>query len=129
MGWWRFVKLSLEAMIEPADAAACDRAMEQLARESRLGAALHRASWIIRSAWSHSRTRRGIAAIGRHLTPMRLRGWLLVVVGTTALVLNASKPTPVGPLSALLPSLVVAGGVLVMLMARPLSRALANRNS
>ena len=130
MGWWKFARLSLEALTEPrADVVARDRAMEQLARESRLGAALHRASWIIRSAWRDSRARAAAAAIGNRLAPVRVRGWIVAVAGVTALGLNAVKPMPLGPLSWVVPSLVVAAGVLIMLLAGPLSRAMSHRNS
>ena len=130
MGWWRFTRLALEALTKaPADVAACDRAMEQLARESRLGAAVHRASWALRASWSDSRARAMAAALGGHLTPMRTRGWAVSVVGATALVMNRLKPTPAGPLSWVLPAAVIGAGVLMMLMAAPLTRALADRNS
>jgi hypothetical protein len=130
MGWWRFARLALEALTDSnADAPACDRAMEQLARESRLGAALHRLSWIVRSAWRESRARSVLTTVGDQLRPIRLRGWIIVVAGATALGLNAMKPVSAGPLSALLPSLIVAAGVVIMLMAGPLSRALSNRTS
>lgn len=130
MGWWRFTRLALEALTEaPADAAACDRAMEQLARDSRLGAALHRVSGVIRAAWSGSRTRSAAVALGTALTPVRIRGWVVAVAGATALAMNALKPTPVGPLGWVLPSFVIAAGVLMMLMAVPLTRAILHRNS
>jgi len=131
MGWWRFTRLTIEAMTRAdRDAAAdCDRAMEQLARDSRLGAALHRVSWIVRSAWSSSWARVMAAAAGRLLSPMRVRGWVIAVAGATALAMNAIKPTPAGPLSWVLPSIVVAAGVLMMLAAGPLTRAILYRNS
>ena len=130
MGWWRFTRLALEALTEPkADVGACDRAMEQLARESRLGAALHRGSWIIRSAWRDSRARTIAEAAGSRLTPIRVRGWIVTLAGVTALGLNAVKPMSAGPLSSVVPSLVVAAGVLIMLLAGPLARALSHRNS
>ena len=130
MGWWRFTRLALEALTAPkADTASCDRAMEQLARDSALGGALHRMSWMIRAAWRESRTRALLAPRRAALTPVRARGWMLIVAGATVLVLNALKPTPVGPLSALVPSLVIVAGALVMLMARPLERAILHRTS
>jgi hypothetical protein len=130
MGWWRFARLALSALTTPrADTAACDRAMEQLARDSRLGGALHRASWTIRAAWLDSRVCATAAAWAADVKPLRMRGWVIVVTGVTVLALNAVKPTPVGPLSALVPSLVIVAGVLVILMAGPLSRALLHRNS
>jgi hypothetical protein len=129
MGWWRFTRLALEALTTPADTASCDRAMEQLARESRIGATLHRVSWTIRAAWLDSRARRLLAGVAGGVAPLRMRGWIMVVTGATVLALNAIKPTPVGPLSALVPSLVIVAGVLVMLMAGPLSRAILHRTS
>ena len=130
MGWWKFVRLALEALTEPkADVIACDRAMEQLARDSRLGAALHRASWIVRSAWRDSRARTAAEAAGSRFGPVRVRGWIVTVAGTTALGLNGVKPMSAGPLSWAVPSLVVAAGVLIMLLAGPLARALSHRNS
>ncbi len=127
MGWWRFTRLALEALTSPIDVAECDRAMEQLARESRLGAALHRVSWSVRAAWAGSRTRRAAVVIAAPLAPIRLRGWAIVVAGATAFVLDRLKPRPVGPMSALMPSLVIAAGVLIMLAAGPLARAIAGR--
>ena len=130
MGWWRFARLALEALTGPkADVAACDRAMEQLARESRLGAALHRGSWIVRSAWRDSRARTASASIGSQLASVRVRGWIVTVAGATALGLNAVKPVPNGPLSSAVPVLVAAAGALMMLFAGPLARAIAHRNS
>ena len=130
MGWWRFTRLALEALTAaPADPSACDRAMERLARDSRLGAALHRASWIVRAAWSGSRARAIALSAGDMLAPMRVRGWAVAVAGVTALAMNALKPTPAGPLSWVLPSIVIVAGVLMMLMAGPLTRALLHRNS
>ena len=130
MGWWRFTRLAIEALTAPkADTTACDRSMEQLARGSRLGAGMHRLSWIIRAAWRDSRARSVSTAIGDQLAPMRIRGWVVVVAGATTMGLNAIKPVPAGPLSSLLPSLVIVAGVLIMLMAGPLSRAVSNRTS
>jgi hypothetical protein len=134
MGWWRFTRLAIESLTRPGDgrdgvAVECDRAMEQLARESRIGAALHRASWIVRGAWRSSRARAIAMAAGRLLSPVRMRGWVVAVAGTTTLAMNAIKPTPVGPLSWLLPSLVIAVGLLMVLAAGPLTRAILNRNS
>ena len=130
MGWWRFTRLALEALTAPkADTVSCDRAMEQLARDSRLGGVMHRVSGMIRAAWSDSRARSAVAAAGRQLTGLRVRGWVVVVTGATALGMNAIKPTPVGPLSWVLPSIVIVAGVAVMLMAGPLARAILHGTS
>jgi hypothetical protein len=129
MGWWRFTRLALEALTTPADVASCDGAMEQLARESRIGGALHRLSWAMRAAWPDSRARAISSAVLVDVMPLRARGWIMIVTGATALLLNAIKPTPAGPLIALVPSIVIVAGVLVMLMAGPLSRAILHRTS
>ena len=130
MGWWLFTRSALEALTTPpANVAGCDRAVLALARDSRIGAALHRASWIVRSAWRDSRARTAAEAAGSRFGPVRVRGWIVTVAGATALGLNAVKPMSAGPLSSVVPSLVVAAGVLIMLLAGPLARALSHRNS
>jgi len=45
------------------------------------------------------------------------------------LTLTERGPVAAGPLSWLVPSLVIIAGVLVMLMAAPLARAASDRNS
>ena len=87
------------------------------------------ARWMIRAARSDSRTRSAVAAVGRRLTGLRVRGWVVVVAGVTALGMNAVKPTPVGPLSWVLPSIVIVAGVAIMLMAGPLGRVILHRTS
>ena len=101
----------------------------QLARESRIGAALHHLSRMIRTAWLNSGARQILSDVLARLVPIRIRGFVMVVTGATALALEALKPTPVGPLGSLVPSLVIVAGVLVMLMAGPLSRAILHRTS
>ena len=130
MGWWRFTRLALEALTRPkADVDSCDRAMEQLARESWLGSQMHRLSGSVRTAWLHSRTRATAATIGRELAPapdasaFRVAGWIVSVTGATILALDAIKPRPVGPLSWMVPSLLVVAGLLLMLAAAPVARA------
>jgi len=134
-GWWNFSRRAIEALTAPADITANDRAVRDLARDSALGAALHDASRIVRRSWSDSRARAAAWTLRDALTPesavqqFRIRGWMAVVAGATVLALNAVKPVPVGPLSSLVPSLVITAGMLVMLMAAPLARASADRRS
>jgi hypothetical protein len=134
MRWWFLTRSAIEALTRPhADTNACDDAVEQLARSSWIGAITHRASLVIRSAWATSWTRGAAHAIGSELMPRsdvtawRIRGWIAVVCGVTVLGLDSVKPTPIGPLSWLLPSLIVAAGLLTMVMASPLARAVADR--
>jgi hypothetical protein len=134
MGWWTFTRSAIEALTAPIDVAATDRAVRDLARDSRLGAALHRASRIVRRSWTDSRLRAvaalaGTRAGGSAARAFRVRGWVAVVAGVTILGLHAVKPVPVGPLSSLVPSLVIVVGVLLMLMAAPVARASAGRES
>ena len=135
MGWWVFTRSALEALTRPrADVGACDRDVEQLAHDSRIGAALHRVSRTIDAAWTHSLLLRVVGATAADLSPTpaagwRMSGWIAVVAGATILGLDAVKPVPIGPLSWMLPSAVVAGGVVTMLLAAPLSRAAADRHS
>jgi hypothetical protein len=135
MGWWTFTRSAIEALTAPVDVAATDRAVRDLARDSRLGAVLHRASWTVRRSWTDSRLRAAAAALAGTLAgrsaahAFRLRGWVAVVAGMTILGLYAVKPVPVGPLSSLVPSLVIVVGVGLMLMAGPMARASADRHS
>jgi hypothetical protein len=128
-----FTRSAIEALTAPVDVAATDRAVRNLARHSRLGAALHRASRIVRRSWTDSRPRAAAAALAGTLAggsaahAFRVRGWVAVVAGVTILGLYAVKPVPVGPLSSLVPSLVIVVGVMLMLMASPVARAGADR--
>jgi hypothetical protein len=135
MGWWTFTRSAIEALTAPVDTAAADRAVRDLARDSRLGAALHRASRIARRSWMDSRLRAAAAALAGTLAgrsaadAFRVRGWVAVVAGMTILGLYAVKPVPVGPLSSLVPSLVIVVGGLLILMAAAVARASADRHS
>jgi hypothetical protein len=136
MGWWRFVRSAIEALTPPPeDASACDRAVRDLARESRLGALAHRTSRLVRTTWGSSRARAMTIAIARDLTPhppaaaIRVRGWIAVATAVTVLGLDTLKPVPAGPLTWLVPSLAIAAGLLTMLMASPLARAAADRHA
>ncbi len=136
MGWWLFTRSAIRALTEPsADAAACDRAMEALARQSAIGRVLHRCSVVIRSAWFNSRARAAAAAFAGTVMPradvksVRIGGWMAALTGVTALALDALKPMPVGPLWWLVPSLVIAAGLLAMLTAPWMARAAADRRA
>jgi hypothetical protein len=135
MGWWFFTRSAIEALTEPADAAACDREVGRLARDSAIGSAAHRIGQFAREGWAASYARALVIAIARDLTPAppaaawRVRGWIACVAGVTILLLNWMKPVPIGPLAWLLPSAITAAGVLTMIMAGPLSRAAADRRA
>ena len=133
-GWWAFALGVLEGLTAPAaDTPACDRALEQLARASRLGSLTHRVSWTVRRAWLASRVRAELSRWAGDLTPaapaaaVRVRAAIVAVAGATAFVLNAAKPMPVGPLSWIVPAALLACGLLAILVAGPLASAIADR--
>lgn len=134
MGWWDFAVRAFGALTTPrADIDACDRAVEQLARDSRAGAAVHHVSVVIRRAWASSAFRSSANALFGMLTPSsppaswRVAGWMVAVIGATALGLNTLALIPIGPLTWVVPSALVAAGMVVMAAAGPLSRAAADR--
>ena len=136
-GWWDFAVRALTALTTPADTDACDRGVEQLARESVVGNMLHRASTVVRQAWLTSWFRSVAMPLAAALTqspasapwmPWRVAGWMIAVTGATALGLNQLAPIPLGPLTWVVPSALVAVGLLVMAGAAPLSRAAADRD-
>lgn len=135
MGWWFFTRSAVEALTTPADVEACDRSVTELTRESRLAGFIDACSRGAQRAWMHSSTRMGVRALRDALTPdsgaatIRIRGWVAVVTGLTILVLNALKPVPVAPMTALVPVLIVVAGALCMVTAAPLARAAADRRS
>ncbi len=132
-GWWAFAVRAFAALTARADIDACDRAVEQLARESRIGALLHRVSAAIRHAWLSSWSQAfasRLAAILRSESPAsawRVGGWMTAVTGATALALNQLALIPMGPLTWVVPAGLAAAGVAVMAAAAPLSRAADDR--
>ena len=135
MGWWFFTRSALEGLTRPkADIAACDRDVERLAHDSRLGALLHDVSRSIDAAAANSMMRKSVVSLAAVLSPStmtgwRMGGWIAVVSGLTILGLDAIKPTPIGPLSWLLPSIIVIAGLLTMMLAGPLARAADDRRT
>lgn len=132
-GWWTFAVRTFAALTTRADVDACDRAVEQLARDSHVGALLHRTSVAIRQAWLASWSRAlasRLAVVLMSASPAsawRVGGWMTAVTGATALALNQLALMPMGPLTWVVPSGLVAAGVAVMAAAAPLSRAAADR--
>jgi hypothetical protein len=133
-GWWHFAVRALTALTTPrADIDACDRAVEQLARNSVAGSAVHHVSAAIRRAWAGSFVRAStlsLVAMVDSAPPVmvwRAAGWMIAVAGATAWGLDSLAPIPIGPLSWIMPVSLVAAGVFVMAVAAPLSRAAADR--
>jgi len=129
-GWWVFARRALEALSAPrADTAACDRAVEQLTRDSWLGSAADRSGATIGRAWRHSRLNQAASWLSGQLMPLppaaviRVAGWTIAVAGGTVLLLNATKPMPVGPLSWVVPAALAGAGLLLMAVAGPIALA------
>jgi hypothetical protein len=133
-GWWDFAVGAATALTSPrTNVDACDRTLEALARESRIGRAIHRLSVVSRSAWASSRVRSMLTRFASMLTSgsgtsrWRIAGWMVTVTGATALGLSRLGTIPAGPLTWVVPVLLVASGIFVMAAAAPLSRAAADR--
>jgi hypothetical protein len=133
-GWWDFAMRAFALLTEPrADIERCDRDVEALARSSAACNALHRLSLAVRREWALSRSRRAaVAAAGalRSEVPAvrwRIAGWMVSVVGVTALVGSRFATSPNGPLAWVMPALLVTIGLFVMVCAAPLARAAADR--
>ena len=133
-GWWHFAVRALTALTAPrADIDACDRAVERLARESVTGAAVHSTSLTIRRAWMASHVRAWASSLITTLAPAppaaawRVAGWMVSVVGATALGLNRFASIPIDALNWVVPAALVAAGLLLMAVAAPLARAAADR--
>jgi hypothetical protein len=132
-GWWDFAVRALSAVTAPADVDGCDRAVEDLARQSLVGRGLHRASEIMQAGWSSSRFRAAADACARILMSgppaahWRIGGWMLTVIGVTAVAVNPLSTYAPGPLTWIVPSVIAVFGLFVMALAAPLSRAAADR--
>ncbi|HUK35192.1 MAG TPA: hypothetical protein VLV86_14840 [Vicinamibacterales bacterium] len=133
-GWWQFAVRAVSLLIAPpADPNCCDRAVEDLARDSRVGAGLHATSLAVRRAWANSATRSiaaslvAVMTLPTEIAAWRVGGWMIAAVGGTALVLERFAPISNGPLVWMLPAAIVATGIFVMAAAGPLSRAAADR--
>ena len=134
MGWWQFAVRGFALLTTPrAEVARCDRDVEALARDSAIGDLLHTMSLVIRRARTGSDTRSAIRrlfaafAAYDHVDAWRVKGWILVVVGATALILNPLATHDAGPLIWVTPALLVVAGLFAMAFAAPLARAAADR--
>jgi len=133
-GWWTFTRRAAEWLIAPpGDPAGCDRAVERLARESWLGSRARCAAATVGDAWRQSRSRVITSALGNDLMPapvagaIRAAGWTMILASATALTLNVFRPLSPGPLTWVVPAVVVVIGVLMMVASAPLARAFGDR--
>jgi hypothetical protein len=134
--WWHSAIALASGLTPPRpDVAASDRAAEMVVRESRLFGAVHAAGAAGRRAWPHARSRAwslriaaGWAALSG-AERVRAAGVAACVGGLTAILVQAAKPVPVGPLSWVLPAAVAGLGLLASIAAGPLARASADKRS
>jgi hypothetical protein len=133
-GWWTFTRRAVEWLTAPpGDTIGCDREVERLARESWLGSRARRAAATVGTAWRQSRSRAITSALVNDLMPapaaaaIRAAGWTMIVASATALTLNMFRPVSSGPLTWVVPAVVVVIGVLMMVASAPLARAFGDR--
>lgn len=133
-GWWDFAVRAFALLTSPrADIDRCDRDVEALARDSVVGTAVHESSLAVRRAWSTSRARAAAVAVMMSLVPVggaggwRVAGWMTAVAGATALLLRPLDTLRPGPLTWIVPAVLVVAGAAMMAAAGPLSRAAADR--
>jgi hypothetical protein len=86
-------------------------------------------------AWSESRLRLTldpvVQDVGR-LDPtesIQMVGWMIAVAASIALMLQILEPTPVGPVSWLLPTSCIVGGMVLLAGAQAIAAWLRNRTS
>src|SRR5262249_52662816 len=133
-GWWDFAVRAIALLTTPrADVDRCDRDVATLARTSVVGGALHSVSLATRRAWVASRVHASAYWLASALRPRadaaawRVAGWMIAVIGATALVVSQLPPSLTGPVRGVVPALLVAPGLLIMAAAAPLARAAADR--
>ena len=133
-GWWTFTRRAVEWLTAPpGDTVGCDRDVERLARESWLGSRARRAAATVGDAWRQSLSRAITTALVSGLRPapaaaaIRAAGWTMTVASATALTLNAFRPLSSGPLTWVIPAVVVVIGVLMMVGSAPLAHAFGDR--
>jgi hypothetical protein len=129
---WTFLNDAIRALTQPpADAALCDRRVEALARDSRIGRALSGLS----VAWSRAaRDSAVVRACRRHVMPLangsivdrvRAVGVVVAVASATTLILRTLS-TENDPFSWMLPALAGAVALAAIAAANAIARAIAH---
>jgi hypothetical protein len=133
--WARAVSLTAALSQPRTDVEAADAAFEALWKESAIARLAGRGAQAFGAAWIDSRARsacgRVAAAIGARGSESAIRAtsWMIVVAAATALALDATRPTPVGWYSLVLPGLFAAAGLAAFAAAGALARAWRDRQS
>lgn len=134
--WWSFAERAAARLTAPRiNADGTDADVGRVLSASRLSAVLSSVVSIFERAWRHAWLAQ---AARRTITPwltlptaskIRMIGWITTVAGGTALLVQALRPMPVGPLSWLLPLTAAAGGALAATTAGLLAGWIASPRS
>lgn len=133
--WSRAVSCAAALSHPRTDVDAADEAFESLVRASAMARLSHAIGRTVHAAWNDSLARslashlaRRIGALDREAA-LRAAGWMMIVASSTALLLGAVEPAPVGPFGLMLPAACAAAGLALMAAAGPLARAMGRRSS
>jgi hypothetical protein len=127
--------VSLAAMLSQprTDVEASDAAFVALLQESAIARAAGLVARAMETAWTHSRARavfdRSAGNLGGLSGEQEVRTVSCIVAVASALVLllDAVRPTSIGPLVQVLPTVSVAASLVAYLAAAPLARAMGAR--
>jgi hypothetical protein len=132
--WWALAEHVASRTSAPGtDVSLSDARIERAFTRSAIGRA---ADWLLTiagRAWLDSRVHRAIVPLHREWSALdragaiRAAGAVVAVAAAVSVVLQALEPTPIGPLSWLLPAVCAAAAVLAMAMAPAIARALESQ--
>jgi hypothetical protein len=133
MTWPRAVSLAATLVQPRTDVEASDAAFVALLEESAIARGTGAVARALGAAWTHSRARAALARPAGELGALnreqavRAASWMVAVASALVLLLDAVRPTSIGPLAWVLPTLCGAASLLALVAAAPLARALGGR--
>jgi hypothetical protein len=133
--WWTLAEhAAARTSLPRTDIARADADIERAFAHTGIGRAAVRFLAMLDRAWTDSRARRAIEPVRSEWTilerteAVRAVGAAVTVAAAVSLALQALEPTPVGPLSWLLPTLCAAAGIVALALARPIVRIVESRH-
>jgi len=133
--WWTFAQGVVSALTTPrTDVEASDREVERLVRGSQIAMAVEWLAGRVRRAWADSAVHRVAEPIRASLLPadhptrVRLAGVIMTIAFAVATLLQRLEPTPLGPLSWILPVAAAGASIVVACAAGPIARALEDED-
>jgi hypothetical protein len=133
-GWWFLAEDAVRLLSAPRkDVARSDREVEQVFRESWLFTSGRAMRAKAMRAWADSRVVARTRPVGATLFPpdstarVRVAGVIALVASITALILQTLEPTPLGPLTWIVPVVTAAAGAAIAFAAAPIARALEDK--